>query len=403
MAVQKVEYGGTTLIDLTADTATAADVLQGKTFHKADGTIATGSIAKLAAQTFTPTTADQTIAAGKYLDGAQTIKGDANLVASNIASGVSIFGVVGTFAGGGGGTSLFEGIVMRSFASSAIIENAAITTVGDYAFYRCSKLQAVSFPNVSEVQNMGFGWTFIKTANLPSCLTLRSSAFYRCSTLTTIVAPLCASIYGSAFYWCSSLSNISFPNCDFIGGSETFNDTALRYASFPACTGLYGTSNFRSCIYLKEASFPLMSLSIGAYNFANCGNLTTVYFPIASNMGTSVFMSCSRLTDVTLTSCKGMGQSAFYGCYSLSTLSLPNMGNIANNGFAKCYNLLSLYLMGSSVCKLNSVNAFSSTPISNYTTSTGGVYGSIFVPASLYSAYISSTNWVTYSARIVSV
>lgn len=402
MAVQKVTYGGTTLIDLTADTATAADVLQSKTFHKADGTIATGSIAKLAAQTFTPTTADQTIAAGKYLDGAQTIKGDANLVASNIASGVSIFGVTGTFAGGGG-TSLFEGIVMRSFASSAIIENAAITTVGSYAFYRCSGLQEVSFPNASEVQIWGFGWTYIKSANLSSCLTIWSNAFYRCSGLTTIVAPLCSSIYGSAFYWCNQLSSISFPNCNYIGGSETFNETSIRYASFPACTTLYGTSDFRSCSYLMEASFPLMSLSVGAYTFANCGNLTTVYFPRASYVGTSVFMSCSRLTDVTLTSCKGMGQSAFYGCYSLSTLSLPNMENIANNGFAKCYNLLSLYLMGSSVCKLNSVNAFSSTPISNYTTSTGGVYGSIFVPASLYSAYISSTNWVTYSARFVSV
>ena len=52
------------------------------------------------ATTFTPTTTDQTIAAGKYTTGAQTIKGDANLVASNIAEGVTIFGVEGTFEGG---------------------------------------------------------------------------------------------------------------------------------------------------------------------------------------------------------------------------------------------------------------------------------------------------------------
>lgn len=41
------------------------------------------------------------IAASQYLSGAQTIKGDANLVAGNIKSGVSIFGVTGTYAGGG--------------------------------------------------------------------------------------------------------------------------------------------------------------------------------------------------------------------------------------------------------------------------------------------------------------
>ena len=51
-----------------------------------------------AAQTITPGTSDQTIAAGTYLTGAQTISGDADLVASNIKSGVTIFGVAGSLS-----------------------------------------------------------------------------------------------------------------------------------------------------------------------------------------------------------------------------------------------------------------------------------------------------------------
>lgn len=51
------------------------------------------------AQTYTPTTTDQTISSGRWLTGAQTIKGDANLVAANIKSGVSIFGVNGNYSG----------------------------------------------------------------------------------------------------------------------------------------------------------------------------------------------------------------------------------------------------------------------------------------------------------------
>lgn len=46
--------------------------------------------------TITPGTTDQTIAAGQYLTGTQTISGDANLVAENIISGKSIFGVSGS-------------------------------------------------------------------------------------------------------------------------------------------------------------------------------------------------------------------------------------------------------------------------------------------------------------------
>ena len=102
--VNKVVYAGTTLIDLTGDDVTAGDVLSGKKFHLPSGAAATGTIASQAAQTITPGTSDQTIAAGKYLSGAQTIKGDANLAAGNIKSGVTIFGVTGDYAGSSNGS-----------------------------------------------------------------------------------------------------------------------------------------------------------------------------------------------------------------------------------------------------------------------------------------------------------
>ena len=56
----------------------------------------TASVTTKGATTYTPSTSDQTIASGTYLTGAQTISGDANLVASNIKSGVSIFGISGS-------------------------------------------------------------------------------------------------------------------------------------------------------------------------------------------------------------------------------------------------------------------------------------------------------------------
>ena len=61
----------------------------------------TANITTKAAATITPGTSNQTIAAGTYLTGAQTISGDADLTAANIKSGVGIFGVTGTYTSDG--------------------------------------------------------------------------------------------------------------------------------------------------------------------------------------------------------------------------------------------------------------------------------------------------------------
>lgn len=62
--------------------------------HSGSGKV-TQDIPTQAAQTITPGTTNKTIPSGRYLTGAQTIKGDANLIPANILSGKSIFGVVG--------------------------------------------------------------------------------------------------------------------------------------------------------------------------------------------------------------------------------------------------------------------------------------------------------------------
>ena len=142
---------------------------------------------------------------------------------------------------------------------------------------------------------------------------------------------------------------------------------------------------------------------IGVNAFAYCSSLTTASFPATTSIGGSAFVNCSSLTTASFPAATSIGTYAFASCFSLAIARFPSADFIGIGAFSKCYKLLSLYLTGSTVVRLGNDNAFNSTPISGYTTSTGGVYGSIFVPASLYDSYISAANWSVYSSRFVSV
>ena len=166
-----------------------------------------------------------------------------------------------------------------------------------------------------------------------------------------------------------TLTNITNDRVDKIRGYAFYSYSSLTTINFPACTG------------------------IGSAAFFCCYNLTTISFPACTEIGSHAFGNCKMLTTISLPKCAGIGSLAFNKCSSLTTISLPKCILIAGSAFHSCTSLISVYLMGSSLCKLNASNAFSLTGIwSNK--------GSIFVPASLVDAYKSATNWAYFSNRI---
>ena len=93
-----LNFSGAGLSEADKAKLVPGNLLDGVTIHSGGVTVA-GGIPRKAAAAYTPGTSDQVLAAGQYLEGAQSIKGDVNLVAGNIRSGVSVFGVVGTHTG----------------------------------------------------------------------------------------------------------------------------------------------------------------------------------------------------------------------------------------------------------------------------------------------------------------
>ena len=87
----------------TVNPDSSYDALSSVTVEAISNTYIGSSVTKKSAATYTPGTSDQSIASGQYLNGTQTIKGDSNLTAANIKSGVKIFNVTGSYAGSSSG------------------------------------------------------------------------------------------------------------------------------------------------------------------------------------------------------------------------------------------------------------------------------------------------------------
>jgi len=146
------------------------------------------------AKTITPSTASQiAVSSGYYTGGNITVAGDNNLVASNIKSGVSIFGVSGTLvensgSGEAAGWSENEDAMVTGTINS--YTNDRVMSIGSWAFVSCSNLASVNFP---------------------AATTIGYSAFAYCSNLASVNFPLAKTIDSWAFAYCFSLASVNFP------------------------------------------------------------------------------------------------------------------------------------------------------------------------------------------------
>ena len=124
--------------------AISRDVLEGKVFYS-NGT-KTGSMPNNGELNYTPSNEEQTIPAG-YTSGG-IVQGDSNLIAANIKSGVSVFGITGTYEGGTSeGVKMFNSIEeMNNSTGNKEGDLAVVYTIITTPLSATSSIMKLSFP-----------------------------------------------------------------------------------------------------------------------------------------------------------------------------------------------------------------------------------------------------------------
>ena len=158
----------------------------------------------------------------------------------------------------------------------------SVTSIGKYAFYKCTGLTSVVIPNsVTSIGSYAFSsCTGLTSIEIPNSVTrIDYGAFFRCSGLTSVVIPnSVTSIGDDAFYYCSGLTSVEIPD----------NVTSIGEAAFFGCSGL------------TSVEIPNSVTSIGDYAFYQCSGLTSVVIPNSvTSIGEAAFYGCTGLTSIT--------------------------------------------------------------------------------------------------------
>ena len=205
-----------------------------------------------------------------------------------------------------------------------------VTSIGNYAFYRCSSLTSVDIPDgVTSIDDYAFNYCLSLTSvNIPDGVTsIGDRAFSMCYGLTSVTIPGSVTSIGNyAFSYCTGLTSVDIPDGVTSIGSYAFSDcTGLTSVTIPGSVTSIGSYAFSFCSKLTSVTIPDSVTSIGSNAFWGCAGLTSITIPDSvTSIGNRAFGVCSALTKITFEGANppSFDLTAFDYCNNLQTISL---------------------------------------------------------------------------------
>ena len=259
--------------------------------------------------------------------------------------------------------------------TSVIIPNS-VTSIGYYAFEGCSGLKKVIVKDIAAWCGIKFGDSYsnplsyahhlysdkdteITNLIIPNSVTsIGNYAFYKCSGLTSVTIPnSVTSIGNDAFEYCSGLTSVTIGNSVTSIGNYAFSDcSGLTSVTIGNSVTSIGSKAFEGCSGLTSVTIGNSVTSIGSKAFEGCSGLTIVsitdiaawckisFYDASSNplcYAKHLFVNGFEITDLVIpNSVTSIGYYAFEGCTSLTSITIPNsVTSIGDDAFCNCSGL----------------------------------------------------------------
>ena len=229
---------------------------------------------------------------------------------------------------------------------------SSVTSIGDYAFYKCSGLTSVVIPEgVTNIGNYAFTWcSGLTSVTIPEGVTsIGDSAFNGCSGLTSVSIPSSVTTIGEwAFWGCSGLESVRIPSGVTSIGDRMFSGcSGLTSVSIPSGIKSIGKSAFSGCSGLKSVTIPESVTSIGDHAFSDCSGLESMTIPSGvKSIEDYVISGCSGLKSVTIPEgVTNIGECALSDCSGLMSVKIPlGVTSIGVRAFSGCSGLKSVVI-----------------------------------------------------------